>query len=509
MGVLNTNRLDASNALPALGSLVILVPLLAIIWRVWRALATPLRDLPGPFTARFTRLWYLKNVWRGDFEKVNVRLHQRYGPIVRIAPNEYSIDDADAIKIIYGHGTSFTKSEWYYAAGSPNKNVHNLFTDRNPKRHSENRRKVANLYSMTTLLSLEGFVTEAAGHMVSKFEGFAKTGVNVNMQEWAQYWAFDVIGLITLAKEFGFLDKGADQGGLLGALHVYLLHCANVGIYSEWHPLVTKLEQLLPGPGMSYLINFTQTQIAERVNATKGDSRASITGNDFLTRLLKMHADAPDKFTMADVMGAALTNIGAGSDTTSISFSAIMYYLIKAPNVVKKLRAEIDAKVAEKANADDIITFSEANNMPYLQACIKEGLRMHPATGLPLARVVPNGGATICGRHFPEGTVVGVNTWVAHQNKSVFGQDADVFRPERWLESPEKASAMERYFMAFGSGSRTCIGKNISLLEISKMLPEMVRRFDFELADPDMQLETHNAWFVKQKNFIVKVAKRA
>lgn len=109
MGVLNTNKLDASHALPALGSLVVLVPLLAVIWRVWRALATPLRDLPGPFTARFTRLWYLKNVWRGDFEKVNIRLHQRYGPIVRIAPNEYSIDDAEAIKIIYGHGTSFTK----------------------------------------------------------------------------------------------------------------------------------------------------------------------------------------------------------------------------------------------------------------------------------------------------------------------------------------------------------------------------------------------------------------
>lgn len=83
--------------------------------------------------------------------------------------------------------TSSFKAPWYYAAGSPDKNVHNLFTDRNPKRHSENRRKVANLYSMTTLLSLEAFVTEAAEHMVSKFEGFAQTGVKINMQEWAQY----------------------------------------------------------------------------------------------------------------------------------------------------------------------------------------------------------------------------------------------------------------------------------------------------------------------------------
>lgn len=109
MGVLNTTRLEASNLWPALASLALLVPLVAVVFRIWRALATPLRDLPGPFAARFTRLWYLKNVWRGDFEKVNVRLHDRYGPIVRIAPNEYSIDDSEAIKIIYGHGTSFTK----------------------------------------------------------------------------------------------------------------------------------------------------------------------------------------------------------------------------------------------------------------------------------------------------------------------------------------------------------------------------------------------------------------
>lgn len=121
-------------------------------------------------------------------------------------------------------------------------------------------------------------------------------------------------------------------------MHIYLLHCANVGIYSEWHPLVTKLEQLLPGQGMSYLVEFTQAQIAERVNATKGDSQASITGNDFLTRLLKMHAEAPDKFTMRDVMGAALTNVGAGSDTSSISLSAIMFYLLKTPGVVAKVR---------------------------------------------------------------------------------------------------------------------------------------------------------------------------
>lgn len=149
MGVLGTNRLDVSSVLPALASLVVLVPLFAIIWRVWRALATPLRDLPGPFTARFTRLWYLKNVWRGDFEKVNVRLHHQYGPIVRIAPNEYSIDDSEAIKIIYGHGTSFTK---VFPITPPN-GVFSSPTDLNSHSRPHGTTRAAVLIGMSTIYS--------------------------------------------------------------------------------------------------------------------------------------------------------------------------------------------------------------------------------------------------------------------------------------------------------------------------------------------------------------------
>jgi cytochrome P450 len=92
----------------------------------------------------------------------------------------------------------------------------------------------------------------------------------------------------------------------------------------------------------------------------------------------------------------------------------------------------------------------------------------------------------------------------------VFGADAALFRPERWLvDNPGQISRMDRYYIPFGVGSRTCIGRNISMLEISKLVPELIRNFDFTLAlRPGEKLELENMWFVKQKNFFCRVKER-
>lgn len=97
------------------GSLLVLGIGLFTALNVIRAWIDPLRDIPGPFLARFTRLWYVLAIWKGDFERTNIALHQRYGSIVRISPNEYSINDPEAAKIIYGPGTGFIKGRFYTA----------------------------------------------------------------------------------------------------------------------------------------------------------------------------------------------------------------------------------------------------------------------------------------------------------------------------------------------------------------------------------------------------------
>lgn len=194
----------------------------------------------------------------------------------------------------------------------------------------------------------------------------------------------------------------------------------------------------------------------------------------------------------------------AGSDTTAITLRSIFFHLLKNLKAYEKAVAEVRAFHFEF----DLVTYSESLQMTYVQACIKEGLRMHPAVGMLMERIVPKGGVTLDDVHLPAGAIVGINPWVATRDIDVYGLDADQFRPERWLEaSPEKLKLMERNFLAFGSGARTCLGKNVSLFEISKLVPQVLCRFDITLADPNCELKMMDHWFVKQTGLVCRLSR--
>jgi cytochrome P450 len=135
----------------------------------------------------------------------------------------------------------------------------------------------------------------------------------------------------------------------------------------------------------------------------------------------------------------------AGSDTTAIALRSIFYHLCKYPKVYQVAVKEVESAT----NLSNPVTFDEGQRMSYIQACIKEGLRLQPAVGMLLERLVPNGGATLDGVFFPGSTIVGINPWVVALDTTVYGEDARDFRPERWLEaSAEEHRLMERNFLA-------------------------------------------------------------
>lgn len=131
---------------------------------------------------------------------------------------------------------------------------------------------------------------------------------------------------------------------------------------------------------------------------------------------------------------------------------SFFWHILSSPAVYAKIVAEMEAAVRDGVvPRDGNVGWAEAQNLPYVQACLKEAMRVRPAVGLNITRVVPPEGAELDGHRFPGGVTVAANGWVLHRDREVFGADADEFRPERWVESEERGRRMERYMFQVSS----------------------------------------------------------
>lgn len=271
-------------------------------------------------------------------------------------------------------------------------------------------------------------------------------------------YAFDVIGDITYSARFGFLDRGEDVGNIIEALHHSMKYSTLIGLYPRLHPILFDFMANFKASGAGarvQIMDYVQKQLDKRKagddDLEKLAEKDETAPQDFLEKLLIANKKDPDKTTSYHVYIMGLSNIIAGSDTTAVSLSGILYYLLKNPETLAKLRQEIQRLGEEGKCSSPNVTFAESQEMPYLQAVIKEAMRLHPATGLPLWRKVPEGGAEVCGQYFPAGTVMGLNTWVAHNNAEVYGSDVQKFRPERWLEAEkeggDRIKQMDNYYL--------------------------------------------------------------
>ncbi|KAJ4984443.1 Pisatin demethylase 18 [Stagonosporopsis vannaccii] len=487
-------------------------PIYVVVSAVYEYFFAPTRSIPGPWSTRVSRLWYYRRVRGGNFHHDNIALHEKFGDVVRIAPGYYSITSPE--KTVYGISSKFPKGDWYQGWKHPSPERWTLFPDQDMKRHAETRKRFQGLYSMSSLLSYESYVDSCIDIFLGKLNNFARSRATIDLAHWFQCYAFDVLGEITYSERFGFLDKGEDIAGTLVALDKSMVYSTLIGIFPRLHPVLYPILEKIPGSGAAgrtYLMGFVQKKIDERNRARKqGGLRASedqSTPQDFLDKMTDAQARDPEKVTSYHIFMMGLSNIVAGSDTTAVSLSSVAYHLMTSPQCLMKLRQEIK----DHGLWDKRISFKETQDMPYLQSILKEALRLHPATGLPLWRVVPEGGLQLGEHWFPPGTNIGLNSWVAHYDRRVFGGDAHVFRPERWEEAKlsdvERYKLMEANYMPFGLGSRTCLGRHISVLEMSKLIPEMAKSFDFALAMSKDEWKTINYWFVKPERLPVTIQK--
>ena len=175
-----------------------------------------------------------------------------------------------------------------------------------------------------------------------------------------------------------------------------------------------------------------------------------------------------------EAAGEALLQIVAGSDTSAGTIRAVMLNVVTNSGVYKKLQAEIDEGI-KGGKISSPVTDVEARKMPYLQAVIKEGLRIMPPASGAMFKQVPPGGDIIDGRYLPGGTQIGGSPLSIQHSKQIYGPDADLYRPERWVEaSIGKAAEMTSTVdLCFHYGKYQCLGKSVALMEFNKLFLEV------------------------------------
>lgn len=197
-------------------------------------------------------------------------------------------------------------------------------------------------------------------------------------------------------------------------------------------------------------------------------------------------------YDLNELYGECELLIVAGSDTTSIVMSAMVFYLVRNPDIQRKLAREISRTFS---SYDQIVGGPQLHSCRYLKAFIQEACRMAPPVGAEPARSVLPGGSIVEDQYFPEGTKLSTSCYCLSYNPDVY-PDPFAFKPERWLladaenphgATPKSLALAESGFCAFSAGSRGCVGKNLAWLEMMIIIAKMVYRFELK-QDPKSNL---------------------
>ncbi|RPB00818.1 cytochrome P450 [Choiromyces venosus 120613-1] len=429
----------------------------------------PLSKIPGPKLCAATDV----STHRRPLSMSS--LHDKYGTVVRIGPNQLSFSSASSWRDIYGHShgrKQFPKSH-FYAFGT-----RHLINERDPQKHSEMKRKLSHGFSVKALQEQEDIVQNYVDKLIRQINVYATRPEGDEMVKWYNFFTFDLIGDLAFGESFGSLNDGIffPSGLILGNIRAIAWRSV-----ARWFPVFDKLGVwTVPKRVMEMRIKhseYSRKMIIQRMNM-------KTTRRDLLSG--QFGPDGPG-MTIPELSGQASTIITAGSETIATFLSGTTYHLLKNPRVYNLLAEEIRSAY----NSYEDITDINATKLKYLSAVIDEGLRVYPPVPIGLYRESP--GETVDGIYIPKGVELSTSSWTTCRSPENF-HSPEEFKPERWLdpECTDKKQASQ----PFSLGSRVCIGRNLALKEIRLLLSKMFWVYDMELVNKEVDINRDSTSFV-------------
>ncbi|KAH7359261.1 cytochrome P450 [Plectosphaerella cucumerina] len=425
------------------------------------------------------------------------KLHQTR-PILRTGTNSLSFGDVRAIKDIYGHGSPCTKDDQYDLLAGTH---YHLADVTNKPDHARKRKILSSAYA---LKNLEGWEYKVADKVERTFKHFdtqctqpiangqefaAKVDLTVDCRAWTNYFSLDAIADIGLSEHLGLLDQGHDrvearrmdgsvyECNLRESLYPVATKQSLLIWTYDWYKVIDKLSNFIPYyRRLSDKGQHWDAIVLQRAALRLERYRAGEKLDDFFQALMENKNGEPNNMEWGEIVAEINIMMNAGSVTTAIALANVLYQLIRNPEVLRRLREEVDAVLEPE---EIIAPYDKVKHLPYLRACLDESLRLFPPTPQGLTRKTPPEGLHIMGEWIPGNTTVSVSALVAHRSSAF--KEADKFVPERWLS--EEGKNLQSYFISFSAGARGCIGRNISYLEQTVFVASMVHRYGFALAD--------------------------
>ncbi|CAH0003225.1 unnamed protein product [Clonostachys byssicola] len=431
---------------------------------IYRAVFHRLRSFPGPSLARISSIYAARMATRRFkyFEEVD-QLHQVYGDFVRIGPNHLSVAHPAAVQAVHSSSSRCLKGP-FYNAQLP---AVSLITSRHPHEHARRRKIWDNGLSFKAIRSYEANIAKCTSQLINNIE--ASLDRRIDMSHHFTLYTFDVMGTLAFAKDFKMLEL-KELHPIFKFLHESMLSVVIFG-YAMW--FLTLLKNI---PGLALPMKRLNAWADQQIEDEFRDKPE--TPNVF-SWLLKDYMTLPNP-TPQDRMNLqadATLIVVAGSDTTALTLTCLLFELTSHPDVYRKLQNEVDAHLLDNKELqnDSLI------GMEYLQACVDESMRIHPIIPGGVQRHTPPQGLQVGDTFIPGDVIIQVPMHSVHYDKRSFPQ-ADQFIPERWTSRPDLV-VDNSCFTPFLTGKYSCPGKQLALLEIRQVICEIARRYDISFSE--------------------------